>query len=192
LAPAAGRNRSTHPDEAPTEERRDSVVRWSETRAYDQDNLDPRRSDPPPRRRRRAADAPGEGRACPSGYRGSGGYCASMSDRGPLLANAQGLNPYYGPDGQVYNRGGVTDDLAPVNRHMPNAKASIAGNGNAFAVVVRPRIARHMRLPASSCYRNFASTAKTKANANALITKCMTSPTSPGESSRTPLRLFAG
>jgi hypothetical protein len=70
---------------------------------------------------------------CPSGYRGSGGYCASMSDRGPLLANAQGLNPYYGPDGQVYNRGGVTDDLAPVNRHMPNAKASIAGNGNAFS-----------------------------------------------------------
>jgi hypothetical protein len=29
--------------------------------------------------------------------------------------------------------GGVTDDLAPVNRHMPNAKASIAGNGNAFS-----------------------------------------------------------
>jgi hypothetical protein len=33
--------------------------------------------------------------------------------------------------------GGVTDamerrNLAPVNRHMPNAKANIAGNGNAF------------------------------------------------------------
>jgi hypothetical protein len=46
--------------------------------------------------------------------------------------------------------GGVTDDLAPVNRHMPNAKASIAGNGNAFAVVVRPRIARHMRAAPSA------------------------------------------
>ena len=42
---------------------------------------------------------------CPSGYRDSGGYCAPMSDRSPLLANVQGLNPYYGPDGQVYNRG---------------------------------------------------------------------------------------
>jgi hypothetical protein len=45
---------------------------------------------------------------CPSGYRDAGGYCASMSDRSPLFANAQGLNPYYGPDAQEYN-GGVPD-----------------------------------------------------------------------------------
>jgi hypothetical protein len=42
---------------------------------------------------------------CPSGDRNSGGYCAPMSDQGLSLANAQGLNPYYGPDRQVYNRG---------------------------------------------------------------------------------------
>jgi hypothetical protein len=41
---------------------------------------------------------------CPSGYRDSAGYCAPI-DRSPLLANAQRLNPYSGPDGQVYNRG---------------------------------------------------------------------------------------
>jgi hypothetical protein len=41
------------------------------------------------------------------------------------------------------------------------------------------RVARQAlpcRLPASSSYRNFASTAKTKANANALITRCMAGP----------------
>jgi hypothetical protein len=41
---------------------------------------------------------------CSSGYRDSGGYCAPI-DRSPLLANAQELNPYYGLDSQVYNRG---------------------------------------------------------------------------------------
>jgi hypothetical protein len=42
---------------------------------------------------------------CPSDYRDSVGYCAPMSDRGPSLMNAQGLNPYHGPDRQVYNPG---------------------------------------------------------------------------------------
>jgi hypothetical protein len=41
---------------------------------------------------------------CPSSYRDSVGYCVPMSDRGPSLANAQGLNPNYAPDGQVNNR----------------------------------------------------------------------------------------
>jgi hypothetical protein len=41
-------------------------------------------------------------------------------------------------------------------------------------------------------YKIFASTTKTKANANAVIMKCMIRPHCPGESSLTPLRLFVG
>jgi hypothetical protein len=40
----------------------------------------------------------------PVRLRDSISYCATVSDLGPSLANAQGLNPYYGTDGQAYNR----------------------------------------------------------------------------------------
>jgi hypothetical protein len=48
---------------------------------------------------------------------------------------------------------GVTDamerrNLAPANRHMPNAKVNIAGNGNAFSG--SPATARHMRAAPSA------------------------------------------
>jgi hypothetical protein len=92
------------------DERLEAVVQWSahrsgETTAHDQDDMTlivaailllPVAAQP---------TAQAKDGQCPSGYRCSVGSCAPVSDRGPSLANAEGLIAYYGPDGQGYNRG---------------------------------------------------------------------------------------
>jgi hypothetical protein len=81
---------------------------------------------------------------CPSGYRDSISYCATVSDLGPSLANAQGLNPYYGPDGQAYNRG-VPDAATFALRQYLVQQYELPNVPPDIIAPERPRVSPHQR-----------------------------------------------